>query len=343
MGKLMTDETGQDILTQLKIITKKQIDVTGYADLHNIASSGIASEYLNIGDQVIVPWSDGTTSYDEVPLDVVNFGNIETEDGETKPAIFLQWHYTLPFATVFDPAEAVLATETECDPNLFYYVKKTDGSFALQTDLENQDPAASGWYHNAIKDTTGSILQYGYNNWEHSPLRRYLNSTASAGKWWEADHVGSVEPTGYSGKQGFMAGFDKAFLKILGKPKMVTAKNYITDGGSSTAPELSETYDTFFLPSLEQHFVKPQVSGVEGNFWEYWKQASGSSEPLAQYSTYPQWIIYALNSKTSPQGVWMRSAGRGSSRYVWYVYSSGGVSTGGACHGVRCAPACAIV
>lgn len=92
---------------------------------------------------------------------------------------------------------------------------------------------------------------------------------------------------------------------------------------------------------MEQMYCAPQASG-EGDYWEYWKRASGRTTPCAQWQTYPEMITYAIENHNSARTVRMRSAGRGDSYNPWCVYSSGNVNNGYAYYSMRCAPACAI-
>ena len=100
-----------------------------------------------------------------------------------------------------------------------------------------------------------------------------------------------------------------------------------------------------FLPSLEEHFLALNESGMkgkEGEAWEYWARIAQSPTPLALWQTWPQLITYAINGKTSPQNVWARSASRNGGSYTFIVYSSGYVDNLTAQYGNRCAPARAI-
>ena len=115
--------------------------------------------------------------------------------------------------------------------------------------------------------------------------------------------------------------------------------------GTANEPVLDTTYDLVFLPSLEEHFLALNESGMkgkEGEAWEYWARIAQSPTPLALWQTHTQLITYAINGKTSPQSVCARSAYRGNGNYAFIVYSSGGVSNGSAQYGGRCAPARAI-
>ena len=126
--------------------------------------------------------------------------------------------------------------------------------------------------------------------------------------------------------------------------KVVTGVPYC-DEGTANEPVLDTTYDLVFLPSLEEHFLALNESGMkgkEGEAWEYWARIAQSPTPLALWQTWTQLITYAINGKTSPQSVWTRSALRGYGSSAFVVYSSGYVYYSYAHNGNRCAPARAI-
>ena len=138
-----------------------------------------------------------------------------------------------------------------------------------------------------------------------------------------------------------MTGFEEDFLSCLSPIKVTTALNTVTDSDIGTT---EDTYDTFFLPSLEQMYAKPQLAGVEGNYFEYWKRATGATRPNEWYEAgrNPGYITYSIDAKTSPQGVRLRSARRSASYDAWFVTLSGFVSGYGATYAYRCAPVCAV-
>lgn len=182
---------------------------------------------------------------------------------------------------------------------------------------------------------------YGYNRWSQSGLRQRLNSAAAAGAWWAAQNPYDRAPEQLSTLRGFMAGFDDAFLNIIKPVKVRTALNTLSDSEIGT---YEDTFDTFFPASLEQEYIVPQASGVEGEYWEYWKRRLGLSSPQAQGNggTNAYHIRYAYNARTSAQACRLRSATRAYAYYAWYVNASGYASYSFATYALRCAPACVI-
>ena len=213
---------------------------------------------------------------------------------------------------------------------------------------EGSDGTSIGTVASNIKyGTTGNNnLQraaYGYNRWSQSANRQYYNSLAAAGGWWLPQNPFDRAPEQLATVRGFMAGFDEAFLNIIKPVKVVTALNTVTDGDIGTT---EETFDAFFLPSLEQEYIVPQLAGAEGDFWPYWKERLGLSTPQAQGSagTNARHIRYAYNAKTSAQYCRLRSALRGYAGITWFVTSTGDAYYGGtAALAYRGCPACVII
>jgi len=183
---------------------------------------------------------------------------------------------------------------------------------------------------------------YGYNRWSHSANRQFYNSAADAGAWWAPQQPEDRPPQQIASVKGFMAGFDEAFLNIIKPVKVTTALNTVSDGQIGAT---EDTYDTFFLPSLEQEYITPQLSGAEGTFWPYWKDRLGLTAPQGLYTenANTRHIRYAYNAKTSAQVCRLRSAVRGYASDTWRVGSAGGVGPNGSTNAFRGCPACVII
>lgn len=176
---------------------------------------------------------------------------------------------------------------------------------------------------------------YGDNRWHKSAYRQYLNSDAAAGGWWTPQDEWDMKPDQADTVPGFLAGFSDDFKAALTRVKVVTYGNTVTDDGSAVV-----TYDKIFLPSLQEIYCSPQVSGEGTGYWPYWKERTGAKTPQALWQTYPLRITRDLAQRTVGRGVRLRSAYRGNGCYAFYVYSSGDASFWGALNAVRCAPAC---
>lgn len=176
---------------------------------------------------------------------------------------------------------------------------------------------------------------YGDNRWWKSAYRQYLNSDAAAGGWWTPQDEWDMKPDQADTVPGFLAGFSDDFKAALTRVKVVTYGNTVTDDGSAVV-----TYDKIFLPSLQEIYCSPQVSGEGTGYWPYWKERTGAKTPQALWQTYPLRITRDLAQRTVGRGVRLRSASRGDGYSAFSVYSSGYVNNWGAVSADRCAPAC---
>lgn len=178
---------------------------------------------------------------------------------------------------------------------------------------------------------------YGDNRWWKSAYRQYLNSDAPAKEWWAPQDEWDMKPDQADTVPGFLAGFSDDFKAALTRVKVVTYGNTVTDDGSAVV-----TYDKIFLPSLQEIYCSPQVSG-EGTYWPYWKERTGAKTPQALWQTYPLRITRYLAQRTVGRNVRLRSAARGTGGNTFGVLSSGHVGDWGAVFARCCAPACKIV
>lgn len=177
---------------------------------------------------------------------------------------------------------------------------------------------------------------YGDNRWWKSAHRQYLNSDAAAGGWWTPQDEWDMKPDQADTVPGFLAGFSDDFKAALTRVKVVTYGNTVTDDGSAVV-----TYDKVFLPSLQEIYCSPQVSG-EGTYWPYWKERTGAKTPQALWQTYPLRITRDLAQRTVGRFVRLRSAYRGNGSSAFRVSSSGYVDSWGGISAYRSAPACKI-
>lgn len=193
--------------------------------------------------------------------------------------------------------------------------------------------------YNAVGDNGLNGMQqvaYGHNRWSTSAIRQYLN--ASGTNWFSSKEDFDIRPDQYN-KKGFMSGFNSDFLNAIKPVKVTTALNTVEGFADAT----EDTYDTFFLPSLEQINATPQLRGVEGDYFEYWRRRLGAKDFVGWYAenTFDAFKIPAINANSS-QSVRLRSAYRGYAHSAWYVYASGYVGSSIASSAYRFSPVCVI-
>lgn len=222
------------------------------------------------------------------------------------------------------------------------YVYSADGKTILETVTPSFSVPDSGGTDLGIQKyatRNGNLnscqeMAYGWNRWKTSAIRQYLNSTADKGKWWVAQDEWDIAPEQLAAIPGYLSGCTDELLAAIKKVKVTTFTNTVQDGG-----EADVTYDRVFLPSLEQRYAKPQITG-EGTYFEYWKRRLGLKEPQVYYTdgTNTNAIIYSIENHISPVAERLRSASRGYAYNAWSVYSSGNVTSNGARGAFRVAP-----
>lgn len=370
-------------------------------EIHAIVQSGEAPNVFRAGDQLMLNYHEGQTDY-VLPWDIVHFGDVELQDGEIRPGMFLQSHYAMQ-GVQFGATQAIAVFSEAKSPMKFKFGIGTNWGthcvagkkYSFTTTIEipaggqivigtvsnfyawgAPDTAPSNWraytFASASSTTPLEVLTlteeddgedlgtlssstkfsetgipnlqsaaYGYNRWAKSANRQFYNSRAAAGGWWTPQYGTDRVPQQHATVQGFMKGFDEAFLNIIKPIKVVTALNTVSDSDIGTT---ETTYDTFFLPSLEQEYIVAQLAGAEGAYWEYWKERLGLTSPQEQGSggANANHIRYAYDAKTSAQNCRLRSAFRGNANYTWRVATSGNANSNYATYAYRGCPACVI-
>lgn len=283
---------------------------TDLAGIQKTVQAGNGAASYPVGTQFLVPYQYEGKTYTFV-WNVVDHQTVVLEDGSAVPGMVLQAHFASIESPIFDGPENEIATEETFTEGYYYYLADSSVSsgYALQTGVVYGEaiPTDQVYYHSAIRDTTGRIVATGYSRWAHSAIRQWLNSGKSRGSWWTAQHPGDLAPADAGVYDGFLAGFQKEFLSIL---KPVKVSTYAWNVG------LEDTYDTFFLPSLEQIYAAPANEG-EGAAFAYWKDKLGSEEPTTTDVTYDGYIAKALEDGSTPRTWKLRS--HGSNRYTTYV------------------------
>jgi len=187
-------------------------------------------------------------------------------------------------------------------------------------------------------------VRYRVKRETHAAYPQWLNSNADKGAWWTSKHPGDVAPNQLATTRGFLAGLPEDFVNCMETLTITQALNTVSEPDKTIG---QESYTAkVFLPRIEQIYAKTQISGVEGEAWDYYKQLAQGAGLTGKFDWYPTTYdclkSYALENHTSAQNVRLASAHRGYSCYTWYVNSSGGVGNGYAYSAFRCRPACVI-
>ena len=110
--KILTDETGQDIVQALTVIAQSSVTRSGmeWADVQTIVANGASEKAFAVGTQLIEKWTDTADSKEyDLPWQVNHHENVTLEDGEVVPGMWLQTHNCLPFGVQFSHQRAFLA------------------------------------------------------------------------------------------------------------------------------------------------------------------------------------------------------------------------------------------
>lgn len=317
------------------------------------------------------------TAY-QVAWNFVHHGMVTRRDGARVPGLFIQMHKCSAYGVQFSAPQAFINCPDGLAAGTYYFVLNAkydtiaantmleftltqavpvNGRIKMATNRTVTTWAAGGT--EAIETVTATIvtsssgtslgvtgsggnlnlvarMQYGSNRWSTSAIRQYLNGFDL--NWWESKEKFDIRPDQYN-KHGFMAGLSDDFLAAIKPIKVATALNTV-EGYEST---FENTYDTFFLPSLEQMNVSPQLVDVEGEYFEYWRERLAATGFVGTGSSnvFDAFKIPAINANTA-QTVRLRSASRGSAGDAWGVGSSGCVYGYGAYSAYRFSPVCVI-
>ena len=105
-GKLLVEGMARQnlLLSQLISATTEATPVATLNEIHEIVRRGEAPNVFSIGDQINLNYNDGSSDY-VLPWDIVRFGDVELQDGEVVPGMFIQSHYAMQ-GVQFDQNEA---------------------------------------------------------------------------------------------------------------------------------------------------------------------------------------------------------------------------------------------
>lgn len=276
------------------------------ADLKQMVADRTLEETFQIGDQLIIPWTDpdvGTKC--ECPMNFGTFKNFRLENDSLSYGLGLQAEYAMPitngshWGVEFDPAE----------PN------------------------------NADASRRGS----GTNRWSLSYIRQWLN--AKGQNWYSAQHEADADSAkaAYKRTNGFEDGFPVDFLEVLTPVKNVTKTCSYDGGGLDVTLDtffLLSTHEMFVNISNGA-----LTDDTEGTYWEIWKKKSGLSNFHTNRSTEGlngAYIPHHIKNPSSTTSIYLRNIYIDTTWSVWCINSSGEFTTNSPSFGALVAPACAI-
>ena len=141
----------------------------------------------------------------------------------------------------------------------------------------------------------------GCNIWSQSAIRQWLNSDKAAGAWWTPQNPWDRPPSYASSMRGFLCGLSDSLRDALATTTVKTASNT----GVQTI-----TQDKIYIASIQELYTVPDVHDVEGEPWDYYKQAAlqaGAYSYLSQSSSSTIRIKYRIGATTTGTRTWLRS------------------------------------
>lgn len=96
----------QNATLEMIAAEKRAALVSNIEALASLSKSGGLLELMDYGDQIELPWADGSTEY-EPAMNLCHESDELLEDGETIHGCFFEWDKTTPFGVPFDSPEAI--------------------------------------------------------------------------------------------------------------------------------------------------------------------------------------------------------------------------------------------
>lgn len=230
-----------------------------------------------IGKEIADTWTDEDGVVWDDPSIVVHVGNVTDPEGSIHVAAIMQRKYASIKAMSFDAAERETPTSSFAQEGVYYYAKKNVGSSGWAYTWQDISTGASlssltEPVCNDVKDTnlSSNLAHYGWNNWQYSNIRQYLNSSAVAGDWWQSSHLGDSVSSVQKVYAGWLKGTTEALRKAI-KPIQITSYGYVDYATKKTS---FITTDTVFLPSA--YNIMGGTNKV-GEQWDYWKKVVGTT------------------------------------------------------------------
>ena len=244
--------------------------------LQEFVSAGKANDFFDIGDEIIIPWTDNSgdspVTY-QYPFIVVDIADCyDDQNIKHENALWLQAKYLTPQKIHYDAVEDTIVdlnSETTAQEGWYYFGKTGNNYTKLNLNIGDEIPTNYDSIHKCFLNES-SLLQYGYANYEYSAIRQWLNSSAAKNEgWWTSQHLGDIAPNDIY-QPGWLFGFTESWKTIFKPVKVITR---------ARLNEINITYDKFFIPSLEQLYGEDN-SVKENTYWPYWKKITGLSKPF---------------------------------------------------------------
>lgn len=190
-------------------------------------------------------------------------------------------------------------------------------NISLSTGASVPYTAWTAIYHTDVSASNKDYFSSGYNNWELSAIRQYLNSDGAVGEWWNPAHVGDCPPSQLATVRGYKAGCSAALLQYA-KPVQVPVYPW------NLSPQY--TVDQFWPPSVTEMFGAANdnegyaLKKVQDNCY------AASGWTTANNNNCSGRVYRRVSATGTAVSAWLRSAFRGNSLNPWSVASNGNIN-----------------
>ena len=252
------------LLSQL-VTTSSQsaTSVATLSEIHEIVRSGEASATFSVGDQINLNYNDGTNSY-VLPWDIVHFGDVTLQDGETVPGMFIQSHYAMQ-GVQFDASEAIYYCASALASGTYYFTIGTTWGSNCTANTKyyfttTQNIPAGG---QIVIGTSSSFYTWGAPDCAPSTWKAYTFSSAT-----------SIAPI--EGPLTLTAGTSGTNLGTISSDKLYTASE--TDGVNNLQ-RAAYGYNRWSHCGMRQWLNSSAAAG------EWWASKNKHDRPPAQAAT----------------------------------------------------------
>lgn len=188
--RILTDETGQEIVNVLEVIAQTNIarKDMDWSTVQAIVANGAGEKAFAIGTQLIEKWTDTAEQKEyDMPWQVNHFEDVTLEDGEIVPGMWLQTHYTLPFGIQFSHQRAFLACPNGLEAGTYHFdfaqtwdniQNGVNYQFTLTKPVEKGGRLAGCYSAPATAPTSWKVYSYGKDG---ITLNETVNITVGSG------------------------------------------------------------------------------------------------------------------------------------------------------------------
>lgn len=244
------------------------------------------------------------------------WGNKDARQGSS-------WSFTLTKAVENGGRLAGFYNMADAEASTFnVYSYKSDGKTLVETVSVTSGSGGTNLGTMNLSTRNGNLNSmheagYGWNNYENSALRQYLNGIGAVGDWWIPRDGWDIAPNQLSTKTAFLAGLPSGLVSALVPVKTVTYKNTTQDGGG-----FSTLYDKVTIPSLSQMYFD-NGNKNEGTAHEYYIQLNGTDTKYKVSTDYRYPELIAINAANGANvSSWFRSIVTGEAGKVYFFSTS---------------------